>query len=119
MTLSPESINQFIKYNKPGADKGAFDLEAVELLKKEYFAWQAKQSWHELEIADVESELIDFKGEGESKKEISQRLSQLKWELEKIKEAKKSCSEKLLGFKSTPAYQKHVLKNFQPQGREN
>ncbi|MBI4837231.1 MAG: hypothetical protein HY813_02415 [Candidatus Portnoybacteria bacterium] len=119
MEPTRESINQFTKYNKSEANEGGFDLEAVELLKKEYFAWQAKQSWHELEIADVENELIDFEGGSESKKELDQRLGQLKQEFEMMEMAKKDCLKKLLAFKSTPAYQEYVLKNFNPQGREN
>ena len=94
-------------------------MEAVELLKREYDAWQAKQSWNELEIDYIESELVDFGGGVEKEEEMRQDVKRLRRELEEIKREKRQCSEKLLTYKSTPAYQEHVLKNFRPQGREN
>lgn len=121
MTPSPESIDQFTKYNQSSPEKieDTFNLEAVELLTKEYAAWQAKQSWNELEIDYIESELVDFKGEPEKEEEMKQDVKRLRRELEEIKKEKIACSKKLLAYKSTPAYQEQVLKNFQPQGREN
>ena len=89
------------------------------MLQKEFTAWQAKQSWHELEIDYIESEIVDFGGGLEKREEMEQQLIQLKRELEEIKKAKKSCSEKLLAHKSTPAYQEQILKNFSSSDREN